>query len=396
MLWAIVWTPALFSDTLTIFDDLDERLFHHPTIRQFANELPWPNLRDYRSATTPLYHLLMSPIALVVDSTIMPLRAVNFCLSMGAVWACLRALTRWGNPTTACIGTLLVCTSPYFVGPAVRLSTDNAGLLFVFLLFGVSHHRPSIGNRRSALVAAAAVLTRQIHLWVVLPMAYTHWRQRRRVHRSVAWLALPVAVLIPLLVVWGGLTPPSFAGGHQRGVNADALVMFLGVLGAHAWCAAPWIARGLTARRSRTLVPPVIALSVGLLVIHTMPWVDEPSRIGGALWSIARLTPEWLDVPAAFWVTVPIGALTLLALWTHPSASHGRLLLIAAIAFAAVNTMSGRAYQKYYDPMALFFIAAYLQAQPPFSNTQRQRIAWALPIIWATGLLVISIKRVYG
>tara|TARA_B100000575_G_C23067136_1_gene614518 strand:- start:587 stop:1021 length:435 start_codon:yes stop_codon:yes gene_type:complete len=144
------------------------------------------------------------------------------------------------------------------------------------------------------------------------------------------------------------------------------------------------------------MVPLVVLVSFGLLAAHAMPWVDEPSRIGGAIWSIARFTPALLDVPAVFWVTVPAGAVTLLALWNHPSASHGRFLVVAAVAFAATNMMSGRAYQKYYDPMALFLLAAYLQAQPPFRGLRRQQIAWALPIIWSVGLLAVTLNRVYG
>jgi len=395
-LWTIAWAPSLFADGITIFDDLDERLFHYPTIRQFAHDLPWPHLHDYQSATTPLYHLLMSPIALAVDGSMEPLRLVNLLLSVGAIWACIRVLTGWGNPLTACVGALLVCTSPYFVGPAIRLSTDNAALLFVFLLLSASHPRHSGRHEWAALFAAAAVLTRQIHLWVVVPIAYSCWIRHRRLHPSLGGAAVPIAVLVPFALIWGGLTPPSFADGHQRGLNPDALVMFLGVLGAHSWCVSPWLGRSLCSRGARLMVPLVVLVSFGLLAAHAMPWVDEPSRIGGAIWSIARFTPALLDVPAVFWVTVPAGAVTLLALWNHPSASHGRFLVVAAVAFAATNMMSGRAYQKYYDPMALFLLAAYLQAQPPFRGLRRQQIAWALPIIWSVGLLAVTLNRVYG
>ena len=305
-LWTIAWAPALFADGITIFDDLDERLFHYPTIRQFAHDLPWPHLHDYQSATTPLYHLLMSPIALAVDGSMEPLRLVNLLLSVGAIWACIRVLTGWGNPLTACVGALLVCTSPYFVGPAIRLSTDNAALLFVFLLLGASHPRHSGRHGWAALFAAAAVLTRQIHLWVVVPIAYSCWIRYRRLHPSFGGAAVPIAVLVPFALLWGGLTPPSFADGHQRGLNPDALVMFLGVLGAHSWCASPWLGRSLCSRGARLMIPLVVLVSCGLLAAHAMPWVDEPSRIGGAIWSIARFTPALLDVPAVFWVTVQV------------------------------------------------------------------------------------------
>src|SRR5947209_1613275 len=38
----------------------DQNMWHLPAIRQFARQLPHPDLHDYLSATTPLYHLLIA------------------------------------------------------------------------------------------------------------------------------------------------------------------------------------------------------------------------------------------------------------------------------------------------------------------------------------------------
>ena len=212
----------------------------------------------------------------------------------------------------------------------------------------------------------------------------------------MGWSWLPIAALLPFTIVWGGLTPPSFAAGHQRGLNIDALVMFLGVLGAHACCAAPWIVRTLRTPHARLWVPGIAALCGALLSIHSMPWVNEPNRIGGALWSVARHTPEIVDVPAVFWLTVPAGGLALLALFAHPRPRHGKFMVLAAVSFALANLMSGRAYQKYYDPMALFILASLLQGQPAFQHRWSQRLAWAFPIAWILALMAISAQRIYA
>ena len=56
MLWMLLWSPVLWRSDLKVFDAVDEDLFHGPTIEIFAAALPSPDLSDYPSATTPLYH----------------------------------------------------------------------------------------------------------------------------------------------------------------------------------------------------------------------------------------------------------------------------------------------------------------------------------------------------
>src|SRR4051794_39707330 len=38
----------------------DQNVYHLPTIRQFASELPRPDFSNYLSATTPGYHLILA------------------------------------------------------------------------------------------------------------------------------------------------------------------------------------------------------------------------------------------------------------------------------------------------------------------------------------------------
>ena len=395
-MWCAVLLPAIFIGGIEIFDDLDERLFHLPTIQAFASELPWPSLSDYQSATTPLYHLVLSPVAAVSDSNISALRLVNLLISGCTLAIVGAALARWGSDRSALLGMLLVGASPYFVGPAIRLSTDNAALLSVFLVLMLTHPNGSRRAGLAAMFATAAVLTRQLHLWLMVPLLYAAWSSERNLKQWIAWSALPVLALIPFVVTWGALTPPQFADGHQRGINANALVMFLGVLGAHSVCAAPWMIRTLRSKSVRLWVPGVVALCWAFLSHHSMPWVDDPNRIGGALWTLSKGVPEILGVPLTFWLTVPLGALMLLALVGHPIRNHGRFIAICAIAFVIANLMSGRAYQKYYDPMSLFFAAALIQGQPEFEHTWLNRAAWALPVLWVIALAGMSTIRIYG
>jgi hypothetical protein len=396
VVWAVLWFPVLFRPGLAIFDDLDERLFHHPTITSFASGLPFPDLSDYHSATTPLYHLLMSPVSWVTDDNLLVLRSLNLCLSAMALWVAIRALASWGKPMAAAMGGLCIGMSPYFVGPGVRLSTDNAALLCVFALLYATHPRSKSGPWVAMAWATAAVWTRQIHLWVLAPMVLAGLTRSRD---HLTWLLvsiLPIAALAPLLGTWGALTPPQFATGHQGGINIDVLIMALGVLGMYSLAFAPWLIRGLRRPEARLWVPGIVALGLALLAQHPIPWADDPNRWGGALWSASRIVPAVLDVPVTFWVTVPLGGLTLLAFATHPDRDHGRFLSLIAVAFIGANMLSARAYQKYYDPMFLFMLAAYVQAQGGFSKPWIDRAAWVGPGALALALGGVSMIRFFG
>src|SRR6185503_20842297 len=51
--------PLIFSGRMPGRAGQDQLQYHEPAIRQFAAELPRPELHDYLSATTPGYHLLL-------------------------------------------------------------------------------------------------------------------------------------------------------------------------------------------------------------------------------------------------------------------------------------------------------------------------------------------------
>ena len=388
LLWILFWSPALWDSSLSVFDAMDEQLFHAPTIHHFAQSLPFPDVSDYGSATTPLYHLLLAPISWLTNHHITSLRVVNLLLSGACLWVIVRCLALWGHPRLGLLGALVVGSSPYFVGPAVRLSTDNAALLAVFATLLAAHPSTQRSPWSASLWATAAVWTRQIHLWLLAPILLAGLTATRRRSTWLLTAIVPVFALIPLVAIWGGLTPPSFAKGHATSFNLDVLIMSLGILGAYSVFFSPWLVRTLRRKAAKLWVPGIAALGLALLAQHSMPWIDNPNRWGGALWALSAHTPELLDVPITFWVTVPLGALTLLAFATHPDPKTSRFLSLAVTAFIAANMLSARAYQKYTDPMLLFMLCTFLTAQPQIS-----RISWLFPSLLAALLAAVSIVR---
>ena len=388
MLWMLLWSPVLWRSDLKVFDAVDEDLFHGPTIEIFAAALPSPDLSDYPSATTPLYHLVMAPASWLTHHHIPSLRVLNLLISGLALWVVVRALTAWGSPKLGLLGGLLVGVSPYFVGPAVRLSTDNAALLTVFAALLASHPRTAQSPTRVGVWMTAAVWIRQVHAWLLAPMALASLREPAR---RKAWLltgAVAASTLLPIFWLWGGATPPSFAKGHKTSMNIDVLIMSLGILGLYACFFAPWIVRLLRTRTALWQGLGVTLGSVTLLALHSMPWQHDPNKWGGALWSLSARFPELLGVSLVFWTTVPLGALAILAFARHPDRRYGAFLSVVSCAFIAANMLSARAYQKYTEPMLLFLLVSFLCEQPDIGKR-----AWLLPTLLCLLLAGVSLLR---
>ncbi|MGD2071338.1 MAG: hypothetical protein PVI57_21895, partial [Gemmatimonadota bacterium] len=116
--------PVTFLSSADYASAGDEAHFHHPTVRTFADQLPRPDLTDYRSATTPLYHLGLAVVSRLTGDRLWILRAVNLAVGLLCVLTVQRWLARGRDPAMAALGTLVLAYSPFVFGPATRLMTD--------------------------------------------------------------------------------------------------------------------------------------------------------------------------------------------------------------------------------------------------------------------------------
>lgn len=80
----IMFTDGLVNP-LPTFHGTDEKVYHYPTIRKFAAELPTVKLEDYRSATTPLFHLVFAALGKVTGYELPTLRIFNMLFSYMAI-----------------------------------------------------------------------------------------------------------------------------------------------------------------------------------------------------------------------------------------------------------------------------------------------------------------------
>lgn len=381
---------ALLRSDLEVYDQRDEDLFHLPTVLGFARALPRPDLSDYASATGPLYHLMLAPLAAMSGENLLLLRLATAAMSLVMLVLAARLLA--GRATAPApllaLALLPLALSPYVLGPAVRLSTDNAALMWVVATLVVLDRAPGPPPWRTLLLAgalaAAATLTRQIHGWLVglLVLAALPHPTGFQPARLLPAL-LPVLALAPLVLLWGGLTPPSFSE-HQGGLDPHVGLTELAVLGGLALPWAPW----LWAERSAALALGSLALGAVLLLLFPIPWVEDPLRYGGSLWRAASLLPDLLGSTALFWVLVPTGLLALATLLRRAWWTGDLLPAAATLLFLVANLASARAYQKYYEPFLLLALGWTLSRGP-----QPPRWAWAGPAALALAWLAVALVR---
>lgn len=372
LIFFILMLPLVFRPSIDVYDDFDEGVFHYATVMQFVEQMPEYDFVTYASATTPLYHLFMAALVRLFGFELVGLRVVNLLLSVALVYVAFRLFS--GDPYKPQIYILTACFafSPYFVGPAVRLSTDNVALLFVVLTIAALHP-PNFSLQRyglAALFMSLAVMIRQNYIWLIpagilrsmMGKSTLHLRLHRRLAAS-ALFALPLLLLLAFIVLWGGLVPPDFQLDHASDslLNWRSVGYGVAVLGSYSIFFAPWLwhFRNVMDIRWYTIVL-VLVIAVGYLVLFPVSprtGVINEHNEGGLLWSISRFLPVVMGSSLIFWVTVPLGILTLYILFRKSQGSIQRWFWMISIMWLAVYLLNGRVYQKYFEPYWLFFLA---------------------------------------
>ena len=335
---------------LEVFDQADEARFHLPAIERYAAELPAPNLREHGAAMGPLYHLVLA-VPARAGADLWLLRVLTLIGATAGVWLAFRA-TEGSRVGTAAAAAMAL--SPYYVGAAVRLSTDDVALaLVVASLVALDRGRFAVATAMAVL----AVWTRQIHVWLAIPLLARAWGDPRR---TIAALA-PVGAVLVLVALWGGLVPPAFQKGHVGTVNLDVLVVVLAATGVYALFFVPSLMRVVRELRPRPLDLGIAALGgAALLALHPVAYAMNPRRWGGSVLSLAGRFPDVGGTDLLLWVLVPVGAVAILLSIRSALLQGHAVWAFALPAFVVCNLVSDRAYQKYYEPFLLLAMGAAL------------------------------------
>ena len=230
---------ATLVPVLTGFDQLPRKSIDHdrnhvPVIRTFAEAWPSPDLTDYDSATTPGMHLIMAAATRVFGDSETMLQCLSSLFGAGLILAAWWFASRTAGGTVAAWCVLPIACSPYVLGNAIWVMTDNLALATIAITAGISIFIQPSGRSgtTSAIALIASVCIRQINVWpsavaAVVPwLAATPIRRRlpfhdtfdRRFSRTAAvagaiGIVGAFAVLGWFAWLWGGLVPPAFQPG---------------------------------------------------------------------------------------------------------------------------------------------------------------------------------------
>ncbi|MBL0928298.1 MAG: hypothetical protein IBJ11_11715 [Phycisphaerales bacterium] len=404
--------------------NFDQNEFHRPTIEKFGEQWPRPDLRDYQSATTPGWHLALSLIRRVAGADWWTLRWINAVLTAG-----LLGLLAWACAARVSLGSAVALALPmvgsmYVFASGGWLVPDNAAWLLVLwvLLLGLKGVSSARGLVGAAVLLAALVFVRQIHVWAAAVLWASAWlgegdrgglmpgdadplaAKVNRTGRSLL-VAVPALLLLGGLVwLWGGATPPSFKSQHAA-MNPAVPLTVLSVFGVLSLFFSGYLLPGLGARMRERGVGVMLVVIVGLLaglaaaVLAESTWKDRVRDTG--VWLIAKRF-DW-QVEGRSVVMVMLSGLggAMLSAWACALGARERWLMLGAMAaFAAAHTANAMAWQRYYEPFSLMWLALAASmvggagtggGSGGGKGAGGGSIAWSGPVLLALGLGALTV-----
>jgi hypothetical protein len=400
LLFAVLTGPAILAGGGDTSEAADQAAVHLPAVRRLASEWPAVDLAGFRAATGPGYHLALAAVARGVSPDERVLRLAGSLFALLLLCVAWRTAARLAGGARAALLVLPLLASPYFLGAAIWLTTDDAGLALAALAAGGPLTLPPTAGRvaRWGLWGACAVLVRQVHVWTAVPAALAAARLRplsARTAAAAAAVLAPAAVLAFLVSRWGGLVPPGFAGFHAGPNPANALLA-LALCGAYGpfFLPAAGVSLRAAVRADRT---GIAAAAAGLAVAVMIPSSYDmgAGRWGGPLWKELGRTAVIADRSVPLALLAVAGAVVLARLGAAARAGGRRretaLLAATGAAWIAAQSMNGQSFQRYLEPPLLIGLA-WLAALAPRPAGRR---AVAGPALLALLLLAGSAATIY-
>ncbi len=376
LLFPLACLPLSLSTNGRNFAD-DERTFYLESISRISAHWPAVDLAgDSTSATSPGYCYFLAGVAKVAGPRLRMYRLIT----VGMSTALLLFLCTMFSPKeglAAGMAILPLAASNFFIKSASWVVTDNVALLFVCvsLISILRSSRNTAWAYLAGLSAAGAVFTRQLHAWLVAPIAWAVViaRGARESPNPIRSRALALTALLPALAIlywlrraWGGFVPQAWQKLHASGIHpacaACALTVFaaFGIfyfLSADSPSSLPRLARGWAAS-----VGAAVGCAVALVSKNGMD--REAARWGGYFWAIVGRSPaiDGRSVPIV--AGSILGGALLGAMTTRLRESCGpakaSVWLVSVSSWVAACMLNPLAFQRYYEPPVLVFLIAWL------------------------------------
>ena len=337
-----------------------------------------------------------------MNDNLTTLRFVSFAMSLAIILVIEAYLMTRTRPAFAIFFTIFIAISPYFLGVAVRLLTDNLALgAAIAALFALddAFDLNAVQSVSGAFLGAISVLTRRIYVWLA-PMqflaTFSHKNSRRSQRiLNVLLSAVPVLALVPFFLLWHGLVPLSWVGWKSTAalsINLDVPIFILSLLGVFGSVFIFTMSRAWRSCGCRIAYAALFAaFGVLMLLVHPLTIKSGALQAGGGwLFTAGLAVPTPLGTPLIFWILFPLGLVYLYVLVARQVFSGSYFIVVALILWMLANSFSAAVLQKYYEPMLIFFIA-YILAPLNFESL----IEWLIPSAYLFGCLSLDVLIFY-
>lgn len=384
----------------------DEVLFHLPAIEQFSQNFDFSN---YRSATTPGYHLSLSRIG---NDGLM-----RFASSLYT--AAFIALLAWLASNKLSIGStqfllLPVMASVYILPGAIWLLPDASSWLFIILALMLFYRfsryliednvgdPPLLWLLLLSLLLALAIWFRQTSVWLTavlgvlvlqvlrngsLPLAL-----RLKVSAALSLTALPALLsLLYFYLLWQGLSPPDFQKTHGS-FSPAAPAFFLSVLAFYSLFYLPLFYRALPLKKLSKYL--LVAAAAGLVIgIFPETSYDKAAGRFSGLWNLARLLPSISEHSVFIMLGSAAGGACLL-LWLYLTPAAFRYPLLGGILLFVMTLVLNRfAYERYFAPFLYLLFVLVLSVTDKLKREEIKPLLLAGCLLFSVFNIVVLFTR---
>jgi hypothetical protein len=382
------------------YEVFDEEVYHLPAIEKFANEFPHVDLVGYKLAMSPLYHIFLAVLYKYFFLNLYEIRIINMVFGLLCLLLFFTYLRSHRDQNKALLVTCCLLFSPYFLGPSIRVSTDNVAFLFALAALFLLDPNVALGIKcrflLSSLFNTIALLIRQIYVWIAAVGFITvccvrkKETQKRRFFPAFYYL-LPIAAALVLFLLWRWFTPPLLELRHQgtKGINFDAIIFGISVLGELGVFFSLWFL-DFYKRNSGSLLQLIclVLLCWIFMIIHPMPDAIARDVGDGALWKIAAAAPVLHKTSLVFWILFPLGAVFLYTTLINFKA-HGHIFpFLVYVIWLASNCLNHLTWHKYFEPFTFFYIGYAIQ----YSRASSWRF-YSGPLLFLALYIAIALKR---
>ncbi len=288
--FALLVGPLLATGRSGKSEMSDEVKYHLPVIVTFASELPRPDLKHYRVAMTPAWHLTMATMYRLLGGDLVAIRVLNAVFGLAVVLLIYGMARQFVAGPLAAALAAPVLASNYLIGASSALTTDNAAWAGALAtLWCAVLLRPTVMSVVLAGVGATwTVLVRQVFIWLVAPIrargdvrntpgevrsnALCDRTSRAIVGRfsspAVLGVAAATGAVAAFLLIWGGLVPdhPEMTSHFERGFNGASFAFAFTLAGMSGVCLLPLaLGAGASPADCRCRVVDLAAGGLGLI-----------------------------------------------------------------------------------------------------------------------------------